>query len=115
MKKLIILVTFIVSVIGSSNLFAQNASILPTGEEYSRNGNTFSYNTKSKQEPELTPYTWKDSKGNEYPIYISSKGSCFIIKENGNKQYMKKEISIQICKELNREYKSKKNENNKRK
>ena len=108
MKKLMILLTLVVSVIASNNLFAQNASILPTGEEYSRNGNTFSSNTKSKQSPELTPYTWKDSKGNEYPIYISSKGSCFIIKENGNRQYMKKEISMQICKEMNREYKSKK-------
>ena len=101
MKKLMILLTLVVSVIASNNLFAQNASILPTGEEYSRNGNTFSSNTKSKQSPELTPYTWKDSKGNEYPIYISSK-------ENGNRQYMKKEISMQICKEMNREYKSKK-------
>lgn len=108
MKKLIILLTFIVSVIASSNLFAQNASILSTGEEYSRDGNTFSSNTKSKQAPELTPYTWKDSKGINYPIYISSKDSCFVIKENGNKQYMKKEISMQICKEMNREYKSKK-------
>lgn len=108
MKKLIILLTFIISVIASSNLFAQTASISLTGEEYSRNGNTFSSITKSKQTPELTPYTWKDSKGNEYPIYISSKGSCFIIKENGNKLYMKKEISMQICKEMNRKYKSKK-------
>ena len=107
MRKLIILIALVISVIASSNLLAQNASILPTGEEYSRNDNTFSSNTKSKQYSELTPYTWKDSKGNEYPIYISSKGSCFIIKENGNKQYMKKEISMQICKELNREYKSK--------
>lgn len=107
MKKLIILLTFIVSAIASSNLFAQNATISSTGEEYSRNGNTFSSNIKSKQTPELTPYTWKDSKGNKYPIYISSKGSCFIIKENGNKQYMKKEISMQICKEMNREYKPK--------
>lgn len=108
MKKLIILLTFIVSVIANNNLFAQNASMLPTGEEYSRNGNTFSSIAKSKQSPELTPYTWKDSKGNEYPIYISASGSCFVIKENGNKQYMKKEISMQICKEMNREYKSKK-------
>lgn len=108
MRKLIILLTFIVSVIASNSLFAQTASIPLTGEEYSRNGNTFSSITKSKQSPELTPYTWKDSKGDEYPIYISSKGSCFIIKENGNKQYMKKEISMQICKEMNREYKSKK-------
>lgn len=57
MRKLIILLTLIVSAIASNNLFAQNASILPTGEEYSRNSNTFSSINKSKQEPELTPYT----------------------------------------------------------
>lgn len=107
MRKFIILLTLVISVIASINLFAQNATISSTGKEYSRNGNTFSSITKSKQAPELTPYTWKDSKGNEYPIYISFKGSCFIIKENGNKQYMKKEISMQICKEINKEYKSK--------
>lgn len=103
MKKLIFILFMLLSV----NLIAQQ-SILLTGVEYSRNGNTFSSATKSKQSPELTPYTWKDSKGNEYPIYISPSGSCFIIKENGNKQYMKKEISMQICKELNVKYKSKK-------
>ena len=90
----------------SVNLVAQQ-SILPTGVEYSRSGNTFSSVIKSKQ-PELTHYSWKDSKGVEYPIYISNSGSCFIIKENGNKQYMKKEISMQICSEMNREYKNKK-------
>lgn len=103
LKHLLVMMFVLLSV----NLMAQT-SISPTGVEYSRNGNTFSSVTKSKQQPELTPYTWKDSKGNEYPIYISASGSCFIIKENGNKQYMKKEISMQICSELGREYKNKK-------
>lgn len=107
MKKFII-IAFIISVIASSNTLFAQSSISSTGVVYSREGNTFSNVTKSKQEPELTNYTWKDSKGNEYPIYISSSGSCFIIKENGNKQYMKKEISMQICNELGREYKGKK-------
>lgn len=111
MKKLIIFLTLVVSVITSSNLFAQNESILSTGEEYSRNGNTFSSNTKSKQAPELTPYTWKDSKGNEYPIYISASGSCYVIKTSKKtgkeyKSYLPKEVSAAICKELN--YKPKK-------
>lgn len=112
MKKLIIFLTFIVSVIASSNLFAQNATISSTGEEYSRNGNTFSSNTKSKQSPEITPYTWKDSKGNEYPIYISASGSCYVVKTSKKtgkeyKSYLPKEISAEICKELGVEYKSK--------
>jgi hypothetical protein len=103
LKHLLVMMFVLLSV----NLMAQT-SISSTGVEYSRNGNTFSSVTKSKQSPELTPYTWKDTKGNEYPIYISSSGSCFIIKENGNKQYMKKEISMQICSEMNKEYKNKK-------
>ena len=111
MRKLIILLTLIMSVITSSNLFAQNATILSTGEEYSRNGNTFSSITKSKQSSELTPYTWKDSKGNEYSIYISASGSCYVIKTSKKtgkeyKSYLPKEVSAAIFKELN--YKSKK-------
>ena len=58
-----------------------------------------------------TPYTWKDSKGNEYPIYISASGSCYVIKTSKKtgkeyKNYLSKEVSAEICKELN--YKSKK-------
>ena len=111
MRKLFILLVLVISVIASNNLLAQNATISSTGE-VERNGNTFS-STKSitKNEPEKTIYTWKDSKGTEYPIYISKSGSTFIIKINENgeekRQYMKKEISEAICAELGREYKSK--------
>lgn len=84
-------------------------------QTYTRSGNTFISSTgeRVKAEPVKTKFTWKDSKGNEYPIYISSKGSCFVIKgkdKNGKdkKTYLGPEISQQICKELNVEYKSKK-------
>jgi hypothetical protein len=48
---------------------------------------------------------WKDSKGAEYPVYINSRGSCFIIKTSTKtgteyKNYLGPEISQQICKEL---------------
>ena len=61
---------------------------------------------------EITNYTWKDSKNNVYPIYITSNGSCFIYRISNKtgkeyKQYMKVEISQQICTELGREYKGK--------
>ena len=85
-------------------------------QTYTRSGNTFISSTSErvKAEPVKTKFTWKDSKGNEYPVYISSKGSCFVIKgkdKNGKdkKTYLGPEISQQICKELDIEYKGKKN------
>ena len=78
-----------------------------------RQGNTFSLvSTKKAAQEEKTQYTWQDSKGNTYPIYISASGSCYvkrISKKSGKeyKQYLGKEVSAQICKELGREYKSK--------
>ena len=116
MKKLIILLTFIVSVIAGNNLLAQNATISSTGE-VERNGNTFiASNKSSKINTQQTQYTWKDSKDNEYPIYISASGSCYVIKTSKKtgkeyKSYLPKEVSTEICKELN----YKKNESNKRK
>lgn len=84
-------------------------------QTYTRSGNTFisSKGERVKAEPVKTKFTWKDSTGNEYPVYISSKGSCFVIKgkdKNGKdkKTYLGPEISQQICKELNIEYKGKK-------
>ena len=84
-------------------------------QSYTREGNTFISSTgeRVKAEPVKTKFTWKDSKGNEYPIYISSKGSCFVIKgkdKNGKdkKTYLGPEISQQICKELGIDYKGKK-------
>ena len=52
-----------------------------------------------------TGFTWKDSKGDEYPVYIAHTGSCFVIKtsKSGKKYrvYLGEETSEQICKELN--------------
>ena len=84
-------------------------------QTYTRSGNTFISSTgeRVKAEPVKTKFTWKDSKGKEYPVYISSKGSCFVIKgkdKNGKdkRTYLGPEISQQICKELNVEYKGRK-------
>ena len=66
-----------------------------------------------KTAPTPTPYSWSDSKGNKYIIYMSSNGSCYIIKKSNKtgkdyKMYMKPEISQDICKKLGKEYKCKK-------
>ena len=84
-------------------------------QTYTREGNTFISSTgeRVKAEPIKTKFTWKDSKGKEYPVYISPKGSCFVIKgkdKNGKdkKTYLGPKISQQICKELGVKYINKK-------
>lgn len=87
-------------------------------QTYTRSGNTFisSKGERVKAEPTKTKFTWKDSKGKEYPVYISTKGSCFVIKISAKtgkeyKNYLGHEISQQICKELNIKYNGKKGNN----
>ena len=101
MKKLLIMLVLLCVGLTSN---AQN---------YTREGNTFVSTKTVKSEPVKTKFTWKDSKGREYPVYISSNGSCFVIKVSSKtgkeyKNYLGPEISEQICKELNIEYKGKK-------
>ena len=104
MKK--ILFIMLLFCISFNNAYSQN---------YTRNGNTFisSKGERVKAEPVKTKFTWKDSKDKEYPVYISNNGSCFVIKvsvKTGKeyRNYLGSEISQQICKELNIEYKGKK-------
>ena len=51
-----------------------------------------------------TGFTWKDSKGDEYPVYIAHTGSCFVIKTSKSgeeyRAYLGEEVSEQINKEL---------------
>ena len=58
-----------------------------------------------------TKFTWKDSKGNEFPVYMNSGGSCFIIRTSKSgkdyRAYLGKEVSEQISREL--ELKEKRN------
>lgn len=51
-----------------------------------------------------TGVTWKDSKGDEYPVYMAHTGSCFVIKTSKSgkdyRAYLGEEVSEQIRKEL---------------
>lgn len=96
-------------------LLVLTIGLAANAQTYTRSGNTFMSVKveRSKSEPIKTKFTWKDSKGKEYPVYISSNGSCFIIKvskKTGDeyRNYLGPEISQQICKELGIEYKGKK-------
>lgn len=98
-KKLFIVVMMLMSITYS------NAEII-------KEGKTYSQVVKSKTPDKDSGFTWKDSKGNIYPILISKSGSCYILrisKKSGNpyKYYLGKEISIEICKELNVKYQPK--------
>ena len=96
------------------------ALLLFVGAKYSnsyaqiqRQGNTFVSAPKKLAEGTKTKYTWQDSKGNDYPIYVAKSGSCYVIrisKKSGKeyKQYLGKEISAEICKELGIKYQPKK-------
>ena len=60
-----------------------------------------------------TGFNWTDSKGKSYPIYMSASGSCYILKTSSKtgkeyKQYLKPDVSQDICKKLDKEYKAKK-------
>lgn len=101
MKVLIIIIMALMLV--NTNIIAQS---------FTRNGNTFTQvSSKSdKKEATLTKFTWKDSKGIEYPIFITSSGRCFVnkVSKNTNKEYkyyLKEDLSREICKVLNITYK----------
>lgn len=78
-----------------------------------RQGNTFIKTVKvqeSKTTSQLTPYTY-EIKDEQYPIYITSNGRCYIVRisKNGNeyKQYIPENVAKLICLEMGVEYKEK--------
>lgn len=105
-RRLFALILFIICIGIVAN--ADDKSYKCEGSTYSSTGRLNAVSTS-----QVTPYFWSDSKGNKYPIYISNSGSCYIIKKSNKtgkdyKQYMKPEISQNICSKLGKEYKVKK-------
>ena len=108
MRKLLFCITTMLALgMNNSSTYAQS---------FTRNGKTFKQtSTKgtAKKDTLLTSYTFEDSKGISYPIVINrSSGRCYIWKKSSKtgklyKMYMKEEISRQIAKELNINYKQK--------
>ena len=103
MKTIIVFILMLVLALGAK------------AQSYVREGKQFvavnAANNSSTGELKDTGFTYKDSKGKVYPIYISNSGSCFIIKTSAKtgkdyKSYMKPKLSEEICKELGVEYKS---------
>lgn len=72
-----------------------------------RDGDTFKVEkTASVNQGTKTKYTWEDKEGNKYPIFITKKGACYVLrvsKKTGKeyKYYLPKDIQETIKKELN--------------
>ena len=100
MKEFIITLITILFVIGVAVVSAQ---------EIKREGNTFTQVSNIQQSHDIqTTYFYK-IKEMSYSIWITPKGRCYIVRlsKNGNpyKQYLNKDICLQICQEMNIEYK----------
>lgn len=89
-------------------------SVSVNAQSFTRKGNNFEQVTNnSTATATKTDYTWTDTKGNTYPIYITKTGRCFVNKVSSKtgkdyKYYLKEDISRIICKELNIIYQEKK-------
>lgn len=101
MKKLITTLVAIATIL-CSTANAQN---------YTKVGNTYKVEKVAKQSSSRqTGFNWEDSKGNTYPILMGPSGACYIkrvSKKTGKeyKQYLGKEVSQSICKQLGVQYK----------
>lgn len=71
-----------------------------------KKGNTFKSNKeKTEVVEQKTSYQYEDSKGNKYPIYVSKRGSLYVIKTSKKtgkeyKYYLPKEMQEEIKKYL---------------
>lgn len=79
-------------------------------QDVKREGKVYVEQPKAKaaKAEEKTGFTYKDSKGVSYDIYIGTTGSCYInkVSKNGNKyrKYLGEEVSKEICQSLGRKY-----------
>ena len=82
-------------------------SLSMTAQEVKREGNTFtqivSSKTKTVSKETKTAYTYIDSKGTVYPIYLSSTGKAFIkkVSKKTGKEY--KQYVPEVGKQINPE------------
>lgn len=100
MKKLIICISMMIAF-----------SLVTNAQSVNRQGNNFTQvtNKKSASKETKTQYTYKDSKGVVYPIYLSSTGKAFIkkVSKKTGKEY--KQYLPEIGKQINPQaYKEKK-------
>ena len=103
MKKIALILTIFLA---TTMVYSQDLNFKKEGSTYKIES------TKTKREEVKTGFTFEDNKGKTYDIYIGPSGACYIKKISSKsgeeyKQYLNKEISKDICKSLNIEYKGK--------
>lgn len=103
MKRVLFALFTVLFIVGVAVAFAED------NKQVTREGNNFTQVTSLQQSTDVqTVYTYT-IKETVYPIWITKNGRCYIVRtsKNGNqyKQYLDKSISLQICQELNIEYK----------
>ena len=104
MKKL-----FIAAVLFIAALSGVNAQDNHKSNNVTREGKTFvAQGAKTKSENTKTEYSYTDTDGKTYEIWLSKNGRAFILRisKTGKeyRKYLGEEISRQICKEMGREY-----------
>jgi hypothetical protein len=86
-----------------------------SAQSFVKNGSTFEQvSTRSTgSKATKTQFNYKDSKGKDYPIFITQNGRCFVNKVSAKtgreyKYYLNEDISKAVCKELGITYTPKK-------
>ena len=86
-------------------------STICCAQDYVRKGNNFEQvsTRNSSGTATKTEYTWTDSKGNKYPIFITKTGRCYVMKISSKtnkeyKYYLKEDVAREICKEMKIQY-----------
>ena len=97
MKKIIIAAIMLLA-LGTNNSSAYAQSVVKSGYTFTQVSNK---GGKSGSKETKTEYTYKDSKGNVYPIYLSSTGKAFIkkVSKKSGKEY--KQYMPEIGKQIN--------------
>ena len=80
---------------------------ITTNAEIKREGDTFKVEQTVKEKDTVTKYTWVDKDGISYPVFITKKGSCYVIrtsKKSGKeyKYYLPKSVQEIIDSEINK-------------
>ena len=90
-------------------------SIEAKAQSFVKNGSTFEQvSTRSTgSKATKTQFNYKDSKGKDYPIFITQNGRCFVNKVSAKtgkeyKYYLNEDISKAVCKEMGITYVPKK-------
>ena len=111
LKKILIAVILIIAIVYAFKLEDSCLGASVTGDSVKseqvvlRQGDNFTFLKTQKKEPVKTKYTFTDSHGEKYSIFVNHNGKCYISKTSKKtgkeyRQYLGDSISHQICKEI---------------